>query len=230
MSPNRNERLEWYDGEAARFELNDEYSNRWRRILSVRPVEDEEVDELFSEIRLTPLFVADSIATHLRGEELSMLVLVPSEIRYYDRLVGTPSPTAGLQSYVEACAKPRFKAWTTSGFEGLKRSLLLSSHSLFSNAIPLDEYPKDDVVKLFAQIEERGDRISQVGSLEAGLLHLDKFPELEPYIVGIAALVAADDPQDPEGRMTLLSSLIVLVKARWQEPALEEIDLSFGVD
>jgi hypothetical protein len=59
---------------------------------------------------------------------------------------------------------------------------------------------------------------------------LDKFPELEPYIVGIAALVAADDPQDPEGRMTLLSSLIVLVKARWQEPALEEIDLSFGVD
>jgi hypothetical protein len=95
MSPNRNERLEWYDGEAARFELNDEYSNRWRRILSVRPVEDEEVDELFSEIRLTPLFVADSIATHLRGEELSMLVLVPSEIRYYDRLVGTPSPTAG---------------------------------------------------------------------------------------------------------------------------------------
>jgi hypothetical protein len=41
---------------------------------------------------------------------------------------------------------------------------------------------------------------------------LDKFPELEPHIVKIAELVAADDPEDPEGRMTLLSSLIVLVE------------------
>jgi hypothetical protein len=212
MSPSQTERLRWFDREAARLELNDEYSNNWRQILSARPVEDEEVDELFSEIRLTPLFVADSIAAHLRGEELSMLVLVPSEIRYYDRLVGAPPPTADLRSYVEARAIPRFKAWTNSKLEGLRRSLLFSSHSLFSTAFPLDEYPTDDVVKFFGQLGESGDRISQVGGLEAGLLHLDKFPELEPHIVRIAELVAADDPEDPEGRMTLLSSLIVLVE------------------
>ncbi|QWG22208.1 hypothetical protein KMZ93_19820 [Bradyrhizobium sediminis] len=211
MSPNQNERIEWFDREAARFELNDEYSSRWRQILIARPVEDEEVDELFSEIRLTPLFVADSIAAHLRGEELSLLTLVPSEVRYYDRLVGAPSPNADLQSYIEICARPRFKAWTAAKFEGLKRSLLFSSHSLFSNAIPLNEYSKKDVATLFAQLEERGDRVSQVGAVETGLLHLDEFPELEPHIVKIAELIAADDPQDTEGRMTLLSSLIVLV-------------------
>ena len=59
MSPGQAERLRWFDREAARFELNDECSSNWRRILSARPVEDEEVDELFSEIKLTPLFVAD---------------------------------------------------------------------------------------------------------------------------------------------------------------------------
>jgi hypothetical protein len=211
MSHNDGDRIEWFNREAARFELNDEHSNRWREILGSRPVEDEEVDELFSEIRLTPRFVADSIAEHLRGEELSLLTLVPSEIRYYDRLVGNPSPSADLRSYVEDCAEPRFKAWTSAKLEGLKRALLFSSHSLFSSAIPLDEYPKKDVTALFAQLEKRGDRISQVGAVEAGLLHLHDLPELEPYIVRLAEVVVADDPQDPEGRMTLLSSLIVLV-------------------
>jgi hypothetical protein len=211
LSPNQNERLEWFDRESAKFELNDEYASRWRGILSVRPAEDDEVDELFSEIKLTPLFVADSITEHLREEELSMLVLVPSEIRYYERLVGAAPPSGDLRSYVETYAKPHFEAWTCNGLEGLKRSLLFSSHSLFSEAIPLDKYPRKDVLQLFGQVGENGDRISQVGALEAGLRHLDKFPEIESHIERIAELVAADDPEDPEGRMTLLSSLIVLV-------------------
>ncbi|MDF0585042.1 hypothetical protein P0R28_36695 [Bradyrhizobium yuanmingense] len=211
MSPNQIDRLEWFDREAARFDLKDEHSKRWREILSTRAADDDEVDELFSEIRLTPLFVADAITEHLKGEELSLLTLVPSEIRYYDRLVGRPSPETDLRSYVEVCARPLFNSWIIAGFNGLKRALLLSSHSLFSTAIPLNEFPKEEVLTLFSQLETRGDRVSQVGAIEAGLLHLDELPELEPLVIKLAEVIASDDPSDPEGRLTLLSSLIVLV-------------------
>jgi hypothetical protein len=111
LHPDSAKRLAWFDREARKYELTDTRSRNWREILEVRPVDDEEVDQLLSEIRLTPLYVTSAIANHLRGETLSIFSLVPSEIHYYDRLVGEPGNAADLKSFVEVRAKGKFENW-----------------------------------------------------------------------------------------------------------------------
>ncbi len=54
LSPDLEKRLDWFDREAEKYELHDSRAKYWREILSARAVDDEEVDLLLSEIRLTP--------------------------------------------------------------------------------------------------------------------------------------------------------------------------------
>jgi hypothetical protein len=83
----------------------------WRAILTARPIDDEEVDQLLSEIRFTPLYVAGAIANHLKGEMIDLSSLVPSDIRYYDRLVGDPDGQTELKSFVDGIAASRIMNW-----------------------------------------------------------------------------------------------------------------------
>jgi hypothetical protein len=213
LSPDVEQRLTWFDREAERFELNDSRAKNWRDILSARPVEDEEVDQLQSEIRLTPLYVAASISSHLRGETISMSSLVPTDIRYYERLVGDLHDGSNLDGFIATTAGPRvLESIKRRPFDGLKRALLLSSHPSFAQVVPLSEIPRDDVLRLYKWVEENGDRISQLGAIECGLAHLESVPGLEPGLVKMVQVFLADDPESLEGRLTLLSSLIVMVE------------------
>jgi hypothetical protein len=213
LSPDRATRLAWFDREAKRFELNDSRSKNWREILSERSVEDEDVDQLLSEIRLTPLYIAGSIANHLRGETISMSSLVPSDIRYYDRLVGEPNGQTDLKDFVAATATTRVQEWIQHHpFDGLRRALLLSSHPSLVQAIDLRKVPREEVLRLYKWLEKSGDRISQLGGVECGLAYLDSFPELEADLLKMVQGFSADDPEDTEGRPTLLCSLIVMVE------------------
>jgi hypothetical protein len=211
LFPDQAKRLAWFDKEAQTYELTDARSRNWRGILEARPVDDEEVDQLLSEIRLTPLYMRSAIENHLRGETLSISSLVPSEIRYYERLVGEPGDATDLKNFVEVVAKAKFENWLKAPLSGLKRVLLLSSHPFFSAAISLDEVSREDVLKIYELLEKHGDRISQLGALETGLAHLDKFPELEPTLLRMSEAFVNDAPDDPEGRLELLCSLVVMV-------------------
>jgi len=76
----------------------------------------------------------------------------------------------------------------------------------------MTEVPREEVLNVYNWLEVSGDRISQLGALESGLASLDKFPELEPILGRIAAHFVNDGPDDEEGRLTLLCSLIVMVE------------------
>jgi hypothetical protein len=212
LHPERVKRLAWFDKEARKYELTDARSRNWREILEVRPVDDEEVDQLLSEIRSTPRYVTNEIANHLRGETLSILTLVPSEIHYYDRLVGDPGKALDLKTFVEIRAKVGFQDWLKYSLDGVKRALLFSSQSSFPAALSFAEISSDELLKVYEWLEQHGDRISQLGALEAGFGHLDKFPELESILAKMAEAFVNDSPDDPEGRLTLLCSLIVMVE------------------
>jgi len=54
-----------------------------------------------------------------------------------------------------------------------------------------------------------------LGALEVGLAHLDKFPELEPILAKMAEGFVNDEPDDPESRLMLLCSLIVMVEGEF---------------
>jgi hypothetical protein len=215
LDPDSQRRLAWFDREAQKYGLTDTRSRNWREILKVRAVDNEEVDQLLSEIRLTPLYVAGAIANHLRGETLSIFSLVPSEIQYYDRLVGDPGDATDLKSFVEIRAKGSFDSWLKRPLEGLKRALLLSSQPLFPAAVPIGEISREELLTVYKWMELNGDRISQLGALEAGLAHLDSFPELEPILVKLAEAFVNDATDDPEGRLILLCSLVVLVEGEF---------------
>jgi hypothetical protein len=215
LHPDSTKRLVWFDREALKYDLTDARSRNWREILEARSVDDEEVDQLLSEIRLTPLYVTSSIANHLRGETLSIFSLIPSEIHYYDRLVGEPENATDLKSFVEVKAKGKFENWVRAPLDGLRRALLLSAQPLFPSAIPLDRVPSEELLKVYKWLEQRGDRISQLGALEAGLANLDKFPELEPILAKMVEAFVNDAPDDPDGRLILLCSLIVMVEGEF---------------
>ena len=215
LHPDSIRRLGWFDREAKKYDLVDNRSRNWREILEVRSVDDEEVDQLLSEIRLTPLYVTSTIANHLREETLSIFTLVPSEIQYYDRLVGEPGDAADLKSFVEVRAKGKFEDWLRYPLDGLKRALLLSSQAFFPAAISLGGIPGEELVNTYKWLEQHGDKISQLGALEVGLAHLDKFPELEPILAKMAEGFVNDEPDDPEGRLMLLCSLIVMVEGEF---------------
>jgi hypothetical protein len=213
LSPESTKRLAWFDGEAKKFELTDDRCKKWREILEMRPVDDEEVDQLLTEIRCTPLFVSSSITNHLRGETLSILSLVPSDIRYYDRLVGAFTDQPDLREFGTATATAKMREWVQHNpFDGLKRCFLLSSHSSLVQSIPLNEAPRHEVLRFYQWLEERGDRISQLGGIECALANLETFPELEPVILKLVQGFLNDNPDDEQSRPSLLCSLIVLVE------------------
>src|SRR5213079_82271 len=45
-----------------------------------------------------------------------------------------------------------------------------------------------------------------------GLRLLHVFPELEPILAAMTDAIAADQPEDPSGRLTLLSALVAVVE------------------
>jgi len=213
LHPESTKRLAWFDQEAMKHRVNDKRIGEWRTILMSRVIDDEEVDPLLSEFRLAPLYVAAAIVNQLRKQTVSVSSLVPSDVRYYDRLVGEPPSDVGLKEYFEASTSPRIKALMKQGtIEGLKDALLFSSHLWGPQAISLNDVPRETVLGFYQWLETGGDRFSQLGGIECGLAHLDVFPELEAVLERLVRLFLSDQPADKEGRLNLLCSLIVLVE------------------
>lgn len=206
------QRLAWFEREAVKYKVNDDHITRWRRILTDRRVEDEEVTSLLDEFKQTPIYVEASIARDFEKFITDANKLIPKELRYYERLVGKCVVGLGLNEYFERVAFPNVRqAVQQEPAQGLKASFLLSAHQLGSRAIPLREISHSTVVEVYGWIVDAGDRVSQIGAIECALFHLDAFPELEPYIEKLITIILSDVPDDKDGRLLLLSNLIVMV-------------------
>ena len=107
LLPDSTKRVDWFDREVRKYDLVDESTKTWREKLNAGIVEDEDVDQLLLELHLSPLWVAQSVLNELRKPSIDILRLVPSDIRYYDRLVGTYSGEAKLAEFVIKSASPR---------------------------------------------------------------------------------------------------------------------------
>lgn len=211
--PHREQRLDWFDREAGIFNLNDARGQNWREILAERSVDDDEVDELLLESRLTPTFVAGSIISHIGSRTISPQSLVPSDTLYYERLVGALNGNTALRALIAAKAESCGPQSTgQSSFEDLKRKFLMSSQPLITHVIALEQFPRDDVLHFYSWAEKRVDRISQISAVERGLFYLDIFPELESILTRMIRMFPEDGPESSAGRLKLLSSLIVMVE------------------
>lgn len=213
LSADREERLAWFDREREECGVTDKRIDEWRVILESRELGNEEVDPLLSEFRFTPSYVAAAINDLLQGRTINISSLVPSDLRYYDRLVGEPAAEVRLKDFVDSVIAQRMQSRLQRNVvSGLKDVLLMSSHPWIPQTIPLGDVPREKVQELYQWLETYGDRFSQVGGIECGLAHVDKLPELEPILGRMIQHLLSDRSDDKNGRLSLTCSLIVLVE------------------
>jgi hypothetical protein len=214
LSPDRAVRLDWFERQAKSFGIDDAAADKWRAVLGTRTCDDEEVEELRTEFRLTPRWFADTLLqnTNSAAEEADLPIanLVPDEPRYYFRLVGSPVEK-DLLSYVKSDLSRHIERLIEErGIDGVALALLLSVHSGIPQEIRLNNFSNNEIIKLFEWLEGHGDRISQLGGIELGLAHLDGLPELEPVITKMIQGFV-DGESGEQGRLAELAGLIVLV-------------------
>jgi len=213
FSSDQNERLVRFDLEAVEVNLPSQVLTHWREILSSRPLADDELDMLNTEIKETPIRVSALVRSELENGTSSFSSLVPRSVQYFDRLVGECQQSLSIAEYAPVGAAKHIKqlmSWRP--YDGLLLALLLSSHSLNSNEISIDQFKDGDLIQAYEWLQKHGDRVSQVGAVEIGLSILDKRPEIEPYIKNIIEQLRDDNTDDDGGRLKLLSALIVLVE------------------
>jgi hypothetical protein len=204
-------RLRWFERQNNEFDIDDAAAKKWRDVLAARSCDDDEVEELRAEFRLTPRwFVGALLQGTENATDIPISSLVPSDPRYYRRLAGCPVEK-DLLSFVESeLAGHIDRQIAKAGKNGVALALLLSAHSSIPQQIRLNSVPRSEVKTLFEWIETHGDRISQLGAIELGLAHLDVYPELEPSITKIVRAFI-DETTDDDGRLAQLAGLVVLV-------------------
>ena len=209
LSPRAEDRLAGFDAEAARRHLADPGVLSWRERLARGALEDDEVDDLQTELRLNPSEVAEAIRNEVRTGTSEVSLLVPDVPIYYERLVGALGSGTDLMSFAGAnftCHISGLLRWEFS--MGLKLALLISPQSSLVDVIPQDQLD-DRIGAVFDWLEHEGDRFSQVAGLELGLRLLEKHRSLEPVLFRMAQAIFKDDPEG--GRLRLTASLIVFV-------------------
>jgi hypothetical protein len=213
LSPIVNTRLDWFDQQTNRVRVNDRHMQKWRAVLAERPLEDEELDRLREEFRLTPTYFSGSMREALRQQSFGVDDLVPSSIRYFERLASEPTNDTGVQEFFATTVASHVRSLVeTSPPEGLRAALLLSSLSSLAELIDLNRLQRSEVLEAFQWLANQGDRISQVGGIECGLRLLHLFPELESVLASMTSAIAADRPEEPSGRLRLLSALVAVVE------------------
>lgn len=200
--------------EVAGYDVNLPYKAQmaWHNVLRDRTPDDDEVDEIYGDLSDTPIRTAHSIRHELANGIVNVSTLVPSSMRYYERLVGSYDGSTSIRDYASSEGRRFFEQLSSwQPYNGFLLSLLLSSHSALTAEIRIELLEKETLVRSFAFLEKLGDRISQLGAIEVGLRALPEAPEIEPFLIRQIKQIRDEDVKGPESRFNLLSTLFHLV-------------------
>ncbi len=212
LSPDTNVRLSWLDKQANDILLDETARDKWREVLANGPVADEQVDVLLADIALTPTRVFSGIEKELDTPRLTLANLIPSDRRYYARLIGSFAGQSKLEDASEQAIRPLVERLRTQDdARGLRFALLLCGNSLISDAIASMPIVRDRLMDLLEWAEREGDLISKIGAIEIGLAKCGDFSDIEPAIARMVRQVIQYDPADENGRYALLTGLWMLV-------------------
>lgn len=212
LSPDKSIRLRFLDEVVSDVNLPNSVSEPWRDILSERALEDDEVNAFHSEFLDTPVVRAHSINRDVRARPVSRSSLVPPSRRYFERLVGEYDGSASIHNYASGNGRKFFEqlsAWHP--YEGFLFSLFLSSHTVLTDEVSVDQLNDDDLVRAFDFLDKHGDRISQLGAIEVGLRVLPSRPDIEQALIRLIEQIRNDDIDGQASGFKLLSALFCFV-------------------
>jgi hypothetical protein len=212
FSPDSDVRLRYLDKAASDINLPSSVRNAWHNILIDRALEDEETDTFYNEFRDTPIQIMRAIRSKIRAGKRNIPSLVPISRKYYERLIGTYGGNASIRDYAAVVGRTLFAQLITwRPYDGFLLCLFLSSHSLLTFEINVDQLSSEDLVRAFDFLCKNGDRISQLGAIEVGLRVLPSRPELEPILINLIKQIRDDNVDGRTSGFKLLSALFILV-------------------
>ena len=212
LSPDVASRLHLLAEATSDVNLPTDAQDCWHSILSVRSLEDEEVDRFCRDFLETPVQVERLIRRKIAFGQISVSSLVPSSRRYFERLVGAYDGSTSIRDYAAGTGREFFQklsAWRPD--EGFSFSMLLSCHSAMTAEIGVEYLSGEDLVCAFDFLEKHGDRLSQLGAIEIGLRILPERPEIEPFVIRLIEQIRDDDVEGLASGFQLLSALFLLV-------------------
>ena len=205
-------RASWFEKVADDINLGDDVFRKWKERIDSEALDDEEFVELTEELDLTPVGNYRNLQAAISRRSVHIATLVPSERRYYDRLVGSLGSSVDVMSYIEGGAAPLIEGlqeW--EAIRGFLFSLPLCSKDTISERIRIDKVDAEKLLRTYEWLANEGDPISQIGAVELALMHIDGHAELEPSIERMVEGFIGDDPDEEGGCFSLLSAMIVLV-------------------
>ena len=212
LSPDRDVRLRFLHEAVLDVNLPSSRSDRWRRIVAERHLEDDEVDAFHSEFRDTPVAWARSIRGEVARGKSSISSLVPASRRYFERLIGAYDGSVSIQDYSVGNGKILFDQLSSwKSYDGFLYSLFLSSHPSLTAEINVQCIEREELVRAFGYLNKHGDIMSQVGAIEIGLRIFARMPEIESILVSLVEQVRDDDVDGARSKCGLLLSLYCLV-------------------
>ena len=200
--------------EESAFDVNlpIDVQERWRKILTKRALEDDELDLFYSDICDTPIYLDRAIGREIRAGKSSFSSLIPNSRRYFERLVGAYDGSVSIRDYAVGTGREVFRQLTEwRPYEGILFSLLLSSHPALTAEINVDHLDQEDLEKAFDYLEKHGDMLSRLGAFEVGLRTLPNRPQVEPFLLRLVHRIRDDDVEGKASEFKLFSALFVLV-------------------
>ncbi len=128
-------RLSQFDREVQRVRFPTADAEHWRAVVEARSPTDDELADLEADFAQTPAYVEMQIGELASSGRLSLEVLVPNEVKYYERLVGRHEPGQTLQQFMEASFRPFAEELLGWGANGLRQMLCAMPHPSFSKAV-----------------------------------------------------------------------------------------------
>ena len=183
----------------------------WRRILSVRGLDDEEFYSYCVDIQDSPMATARSVLDSLRSGKVALSNLIPESRRYYERLVGKYDGSASLREYSlggGGTAISELLSWRS--YEGVLMGLLLSSHPSLVDRLHLDCLNDDEIEAVFDYVEKSGDRVSQIGAIELGVRLVDSTPSIVSPLISLIRQIDEENPSADDSRFRILLALYMM--------------------
>lgn len=212
FSPHKKTRLDGFRDVLKECFLSSSDVAKWRSTLTKRPLSNEEFDIFNDDLANTPMRVAEQIRNNILNHEVAISDFVPRSKIYYERLIGKFDESDTVQLFTNNVLRKhiqKLRSWSQE--DGLSFFLLTASHSAISTLIQSKNVKKDEIVRTFESLEHKGDPVSIIGAIEAGLKLLDIIPEIENALIRLIKIMRDDDLDESSAGIRLYSSIFMAV-------------------
>jgi hypothetical protein len=204
-------RIEFFKHESVRLNLPVAVARRWKKVLRQRPLGDDELDEVMTQVFRTPASMSSVITEHLAQGDISVEMLVPRSLGYYEQLVGRHAGQATIKEYVEEVAADHIhRLLTWRPIEGLQLALLMDAHPRVTETLAKEAMSAAELNKL-ALWAQGSDALARGSILALAIRRLRGHAILKTNVRALAERFSGQGGLDKYDQFGMLAATFVMV-------------------